>query len=198
MEKLDLIKHDGEFHPQFLFDARDGSYKFRLQCSYDTSQEYEEYQGFVRVFDLDDKINAEMAEKRINQDDVQSIFKTITDGYDTEWDGRRDLPDFSDEAKSAISKLSDILDGIETLEGDSAGVWDSGEWLEPLGLVNEYGLSAGTTDGQLSEIKLKIEKVAEEENVYLHDLTEYLAEERERLMEDKIKKPGHHAPVKRN
>jgi hypothetical protein len=111
-----------------------------------------------------------------------SLFAAQCEARRLGYTKQRDLDDYE-------KCLQDENGSIESwvFESDSFEQWDAAEWFDGIGMAAtclEYGITAETTDEQISEIVKNAEKVANENSSELHDTDVFFTALRDELIEN--------------
>jgi hypothetical protein len=91
---------------------------------------------------------------------------------------------YSEEAKQVIEKLAYVCKvAVPTLEGENAGLWHARDWflsgLTYIGAAEEYQITEETSDEDLNEIAIRLEKEFLIDNIKIFDTLNFLEEVRE-------------------
>jgi hypothetical protein len=101
----------------------------------------------------------------LREEAAQQLLVRICDGHEIEWDGSNMVGTLTADATEALTALEKELEDAPALEGEAAGLWDADDWIDAGDVIDEFSITADTTDARLSEIAYVIEKQAAEENV---------------------------------
>lgn len=124
--------------------------------------------------------------------DLIPLAQRIVDGYSCEWDGHNHIGKLDEDAREAAEAVRDLCDR-DWLEVEVLSVWEASDWYGQCGhgayLAGELGLTAETTDEELSALATKEEDAAEPARIegierFLRDLREELRAEAEEEAEE--------------
>lgn len=121
--------------------------------------------------------------------DIGPLASRVVAGYLSEWDGSNHVAAFSNAAQDAMGEILSLCERVDA--EDAERVWDARDWLESGGRAEalsglaEIGLSAATTDEELSKLADRLEDDAREEGVDQLENTEgYLIAVRAEMKSD--------------
>lgn len=137
----------------------------RLGASYDpeigNNIPADEYHGHTQVWTIP-CLRAEAANALLAA--VAPLAERVVDGYEDLWDGSNWRAVFDEDAQAAIREIEALCDAADP--SDAVRAWDAGDWLTASGGVSreavraEFGISAETSDEELSAIEARVEAEA--------------------------------------
>lgn len=199
-DPTELFRHyQGQSEPQGAYielDTQDGTLHATYNSEIGNAVPFSVYHGLDRQYGI--PILTADAANRVMQE-IAPLADRIIAGTKAEWDGNNTVAILDDDALAAEEELEEHL-GLPSQdhgyrggpnqgfpESDLVGVWDIDGATNGLE-VDEYGITADTTDTRLDEIEKEIlsDLVAcgESPVAVCHGLDDYLRELRDDLAED--------------
>ena len=115
-------------------------------------------------------------------EEIMPVVSEYEPYFNTRWDGSNWIADWGAYHDERIrDKISRICASAPCTE--NGGIWDAVDWLA-YGSCDNLGISATTTDNEISQMVADIRDDAEYEGVILIDLEEYLFDMRSEKIEE--------------
>ncbi|MFA4944898.1 MAG: hypothetical protein WC789_09390 [Lentisphaeria bacterium] len=108
----------------------------------------------------------------------QALLGRLCAGHSEEWDGNNYVGRLDADAQAAREAIERYLSASPTLP-DGAGLWDAGDWLS--GCAADLGITAETTDEEITALADRLEAEAAAECVVLDGAEEWLTARRAAL-----------------
>ena len=125
------------------------------------------YHGRQHEYPVDEQVDA--TRFRAWLEERSDLLRRICDGHTVEWDGSNRVGQLTDDAQKASDKLQNLLHpagrphGFETdLPTHHVSIMQAGMYLAPARaeVINEFEISADTSDERLEEIAPEVEEEA--------------------------------------
>lgn len=125
-------------------------------------------------------------------EEILPLAQRVVEGYECRWDGSNHVGKLDEDAQEAAEAIRDLCDR-DWSEWEVLSVWDAHDWYGQCGsgayLAGELGLTAETTDEELSALATKEEAAAEPARIegverFMRDLREELRAEAEEEAEE--------------
>jgi hypothetical protein len=176
--ELDPFKRDtgGETYTAVKVDPSDRTV-YATQEWHDNATPMEEWLDRIVVFLPAIRPDEDELRSLLESDEGQRLLDAICDGHSIEWDGNNMVGVLTDDASAALDELTGLIDALPETDWE---LWSVEDWLQQADL----GITAQTTDAELSAMAEEIEREATQDHRILSgDVAEYLRQERERLSE---------------
>ena len=125
-------------------------------------------------------------------EEILPLAQRVVEGYECRWDGSNHVGKLDEDAQEADEAIRNLCDRNWS-ESEVLSVWEASDWYGQCGsgayLAGELGLTAETTDAELSALATKEEDAAEPARIegverFLSDLREELRAEAEEETEE--------------
>lgn len=191
-------QYDGEMQPQPCYielDLREGTLLADWNAEVGNAVPESVYHGFERRYRIP-CLTADAANRVMNE--IAPLAGRVVAGFEEEWDGKNMVARLSDDAQNAEDEIETRLGNPTEAgfsdepnqafdESDLVAVWDV-DGATTGDEVNEYGITATTTDARLTEIEAQIVKEIAEVSgsgvAIVPGLDEYLIDLRNELADD--------------
>ncbi|GHJ34288.1 hypothetical protein TPA0910_87210 [Streptomyces hygroscopicus subsp. sporocinereus] len=182
----ELHRHyDGQTEAQDCYielDLREGTLLASYNAEIGNAVPFSVHHGFERRYGIP-VLTGDAADRVMEE--IRPLAERILADWEEHWDGHNKVARLGEDAQAAEEeieeKLSDFDESDLVTEWDIDGATNGSE-------VDEYGITADTTDERLDEIEATILKdladVSPSDVVVCHGLDDYLRELRDKLAED--------------
>ena len=190
--KMDYIPHANTVFC-VTFDFADATHFVYERHEMDNLIPFRNFHGHAATYELPANADASMFEEWIAEI-VQPFVTRVNAGYATAWKDGNEIAIYSADAISAKEQIDYILDhgngsmaAIPRLE-EWQGRFYAGEYLWEIRhyLIENYGITAETSDEQIFGIADKINAYMVNDYVFLDGIADYLLKLRDNIREDEI------------
>lgn len=137
--------------------------------------------GVVRRYELSPFTDSVDLTTDVNTGKLDALFQRILAGASIYWNGHNHVGCLTDDALEAEKELESRLATYARVL-DVGGLWEAGDWLQ-LCSAADCGITAKTTDDEVSKLAQRETANALREDVILVDAEEYFRGLRDRLRE---------------
>lgn len=117
---------------------------------------------------------------------IAPIAKRVVAGYESVWNGHNHVAQFSEDAERAIEEIGALCEDAGEDPEEVESPWDAADWYRPVedSLAEDLGITASTTDEELSAIAEKEEASAQSEGMRVEGILEHLEGVRDALKKE--------------
>lgn len=193
--KMDYIPSSEEYHFEVIFDFDTMTHYVQERHESENARSFYEAHGHACSYYLPMNADASLFEDWLSEN-AQPIIVSINSGYTSEWNGYSHMARFTNEAQEAKSKLDTLFgvySGQEWFPGEcessvptldsGEGHWEVGDWLGNTATetLEEYSITAESTDEELIAATNKIEAEALTHNVVVSGTRQWLEYQKSNL-----------------
>lgn len=159
---------------ELLLNWKTGDVEFRPRDRQDVSYTWAEALGHAHAFQLRNDLHNDTYDAILEAPEVQELIGRVRAGYESRWDGSNWCGRLTDDARTALCELGDLIESHwgDTPKSDGKPgdieVWEADSWFMD-GLDHEFAKGE-----PLEDLLDRLEAEAQSEGVIVRDLGQYV------------------------